>query len=586
MPLIDQRPNELIVASWLLIVSNGMVNSGTASGGRPKGAVLKALGSHTSPEHYLRILRHRKWWVITVFLVVSAATAIVAYRMPDTYTSDTLILVDPQKVPESYVKSTVSGDVRNRLGTLSQQILSATRLQKIIDTLNLYPEERKRLAREDVITYMRHDISVSLVSDFGGSQDLQAFRITYSGREARLVAQVANELASLFIDENLKAREQQATGTTEFLQNQLQETRKALEEQEAKLKDFKLKHIGEMPEQQAADLQILGQLQSQMQLEGDALSRAEQQKSLTQSMLAQQVPVVDLDEYEPQPPSSATASRTEGKGSPGRPVSAAQAQLTALLARGYTEQHPSIKKLRAELAVEEAAAKETAAAVPVPEVVAAAASPASAPSAAPAAKRRPPPVLNSNNPILQSQLNTLEGEIAKHKQEQARVQKQIGGYQAKLEAIPLREQQITELVRDYEISKAHYSQLLNNQLSAETATQLEIRQKGEKFSILDPAQPAERPSSPNRAYINAAGSLGGLGLGLLVALISEFLGMSITTSEQITETTGIPVLEVIPVIQTYADRTVRRRRLLIATASMVVLAVLGSGAVLVYYYRS
>src|SRR5579862_4916760 len=208
-----------------------MSNPGSTTSGRPKKPA--AGGLSLSPEHYWRILLHRKWRVIGVFLLVSAGTAIGSYFLPDTYTSETLILVDPQKVPESYVKSTVTGDVRNRLGTLSQQILSATRLQKIIDTLNLYPVERKTMAREDVITRMRSDISVSVVSDFGGSQDLQAFRIGYSGADPQLVSQVTNELASLFIEENLKAREQQATGTSEFLGNQLGETRKTLEEQEA-----------------------------------------------------------------------------------------------------------------------------------------------------------------------------------------------------------------------------------------------------------------------------------------------------------------------------------------------------------------
>src|SRR4030095_7336948 len=136
-----------------------------------------------SPEHYLRIILHRKWWVITVFLVVSAATVVYSSRLPDIFASDTLILVDPQKVPESYVKSTVTGDVRNRLGTLSQQILSTTRLQKIIDTLNLYPLERKTLPREDVTAMMRNQITVKVVGDFGGGSDLQAFRIGFSGRD-------------------------------------------------------------------------------------------------------------------------------------------------------------------------------------------------------------------------------------------------------------------------------------------------------------------------------------------------------------------------------------------------------------------
>ena len=144
------------------------------------------------------------------------------------------------------------------------------------------------MAREDVIALMQKNVSVSIVSDYGGSQDLQAFRIGYSGGDPRQVAQVANDLATLFMDENLKAREQQSTGTTEFLQNQLQETKKVLEAQEAKLKDFKLRHIGEMPEQQSANLQILGQLQSQFQLEGEALARAEQQRNTIQVLMPQQ----------------------------------------------------------------------------------------------------------------------------------------------------------------------------------------------------------------------------------------------------------------------------------------------------------
>jgi succinoglycan biosynthesis transport protein ExoP len=571
------------LADGLLALFQLMTSSSVAAGGgRPKG--LKGLESQVSPEHYLRVVLHRKWSVIAVFVLVSSGTAIYSYRMPDIFTSDTLILVDPQKVPESYVKSTVTGDVRNRLGTLSQQILSATRLQKIIDTLNLYPAEKKTLAREDLIAMMRKEISVNVVSDFGGSQDLQAFRISYSGREPRVVAQVANELSSLFIDENLKAREQQATGTTEFLQNQLQETRKSLEAQEAKLKDFRLKHIGEMPEQQSSDLQILGQLQSQLQLEGDALARAENQKSMIQSMMSQSQsgPVVDLDGDQVESNAS-KVSGADGKPSKpaGRSVSAARAQLETLRARGYTENHPIVKKLMAEIAEEEPT-KEVAMSVPeVPVPL----PPAKQPAIATQPVRRPAPA-SYVNPVLQAQLTTLDAEIAKHKQEQQRLNKLIAGYQVKLEAIPVREQEITELVRDYEISRAHYSQLLNNQLSAETATQLEIRQKGEKFSILDPAQPAERPSSPNRGMINAAGSLAGLGLGLLLALMTEFVGMSITTAEQITDSTGIPVLEVIPIIQTYTDRVIHRRRLIWTTASGVVLCVLVSCAALFYHFRS
>jgi polysaccharide chain length determinant protein (PEP-CTERM system associated) len=524
-------------------------------------------GVELSLEHYWRLILHRKWLVLGTFIVVSLSTAIVAHRLPDVYSSETLILVDPQKVPESYVKPTVTGDVRDRLGTLSQQILSATRLQKIIDTFNLYANERKTLPREDVILLMRSHIRVNVLSDFGGSQDLQAFRISFTGSDPRLVAQVTNELASLFIEENLKAREQQAQGTSDFLQNQLQETRKLLEQQEAKLKDFKLKHIGEMPEQQAADIQILGQMQAQLQAESDALSRAQQQKSYVQSMMAQtSAPVVDLDGSEP---GAKSHGNTDGPKTQSA-LSIAKAKL-AQLRTHYSDSYPDVQKLKRQIEEEEKAQKAELEAIakdtpPEPPVK---------------ASERPP--VNHSNPVLQSQLEALDAEIVKHKAEQARLSNVIAGYQSKLEAIPVREQQINDLVRDYEISKAHYSQLLEKQLSAETATQLEIRQKGEKFSILDPAQPAERPSQPNRRLINAAGSLGGLALGLVLALITEVFGMSITAPEQIVEVSGLPVLEVIPMIHTQAAPALTRKRLILTAVS-------GAALVLVccalYYYHS
>jgi polysaccharide biosynthesis transport protein len=563
-----------------------MTTAGVSSEGSKQRRATTDPWGQVSVEHYLRVILHRKWLVLGVFLLVSAVTFLVSYGLPNVYTSETLILVDPQKVPESYVKSTVTGDVRNRLGTLSQQILSATRLQKIIETLNLYPEARKTQPREEVISRMRADISVHVVSDFGGSQDLQAFRITYSGKEPRVVAQVTNELASLFIEENLKAREQQATGTSEFLQNQLLETRKALEAQEAKLKDFKLKHVGEMPEQETADLQILGQLQSQLQLEGDALARTQQQKSYIQSMMAQSAPVVDLDNTDTRSlgeTGGKTSNTPKASNVPKSTLASDKARLTALLSH-YTEKHPEVRKLKKQIEDEEAKEAREAKETKVNAVVAEATPPP--PSSEPPKRAAMPPMpVNYVNPVLQAQLKEIDAEFAKHKEEQQRLAKLVAKYQAKLEVIPVREQEVAVLVRDYEMSKAHYSQLLDKQLSAETATQLEIRQKGEKFSILDPGQVPEKPTRPNRTLINVAGSLVGLALGFVLALMTEFLGMSITGPEQITAATGFPVLEVIPVIRTQIDRLIWRRRMLWATASGVAIALIG-GVVLLYHYRS
>lgn len=517
-----------------------------------------------SPEHYLKVILHRKWWVIGAFIVVSAVTFSITSRLPNVYSSETLILVDPQKVPDSYVRATVTGDVRNRLGTLSQQILSATRLQRIIETLNLYPEERKKLAREDVITKMRSDVNVNVASNFGAAQDLQAFRITYSGADPRLVARVTNELASLFIEENLKAREQQATGTTEFLENQLEGTRKDLETQESKLKDFKLRHLGEMPEQQISNIQILGQLQSQLQVESESLNRSEQQKSYVQSLLIQSAPAVDLDDGRKVGPTPSAGSSPGPNRAPA--TNPLKTRLSDLLAK-YTEDHPDVRRLRKQIAEEEAkvsAATTATVAEAKPDLV------ESPPSEAQLERSTTAAQVSRYNPVLQSQLNTLDAEIAKHKEDVQRLSKSIAGYRARLEAMPLREQEMTSLVRDYETAKTHYNQLMEKQMSAQTATQLEIRQKGEKFEVLDPAQPAEKPSRPNRSLINGAGSLAGLLLGLVLAIGTEFLGLSITSAEDVAAATGLPVLEVIPVIMTQTDRRIRRRRIFVGTATALV----------------
>ncbi|MGA7241442.1 MAG: GNVR domain-containing protein [Bryobacteraceae bacterium] len=552
--------------------------SNSGGGSRPRQPAPSAV---LPLEHYARLIYHRKWLVLGVFALIAGGTFFFAQSLPNVYQSETLIMVDPQKVPESYVKSTVTGDIRNRLGTLSQQILSATRLQKIIDTLNLYPEERKTLAREDLITKMRSEISTNIVGDFGGSQDLQAFKITYRGKDPRLVAQVTNQLATLFIDENWKAREQQATGTTEFLENQLQATRKDLEEQEAKLKDFRLKHVGEMPEQETADLQILGQVQAQLQLEGEAVNRAENQKSLYESLMTQSAPVVDTDPPDPDPgvqPAAAAAPTSGTK--PVTQLSLDKARLDVLL-KQYTPAYPDVKRLKKKIEDEEAqiAATETASAavaVPVPP-------PPPMKTADPVPPSRPAEKALSTqghfNPILQSQIRAANADIGKHKAEQERLAKLVASYRSKVDSIPIREQEIASLTRDYEMNKAHYAQLLDRELSAETATQLEIRQKGEKFEVLDTAQPAERPSSPNRKLIDAGGAIAGLGLGLILALATELLGMSITGAQDIVDASSLKVLGVIPVIETQRDRTMRRRRLVVAGASFTC-ATLVLGAVL------
>ena len=501
----------------------------------------------TSLQHYLVLLLHRKWLILLVFILVSAGTAIVASRLPNIYTSETLILVDPQEVPSDYVRSTVSGDVRDRLSTLSQEILGAIRLQRVIDTYNLYPEERKQMHREDVIAMMRSNITVNLVGGNGGP--LQAFKIAYSNRDPKMAAVVTKELADSFIAENLNEREELSTGTTNFLDQQLQDTKKNLETLESEIGDFKLKHLGEMPEQQQMDMQILSQLQIRLQEVSDALYRAQQQKNYLQVLIVANTPPTQT---------SQDGSRVV----PEREMTPNERALQGLLLR-YGPNYPDVKRLQVQVQMEqkerEQAEKKAAAEAKLAEAKAAetkTADPKTTQPAAADATANPSLAGVRVAPEVQGQLASLDGDIAKAKQDQQEILKEISRFQSRLENEPILEQQVAGLVRDYAVSKDQYSQLLEKKLSAQMATQLEIRRKAEKFTILDAAQVPQRPTRPNRMAIDLGGAIAGLGLGMVIALCTELFGTTLISPSEVGM--GLPVLGVIPEISTQYDRQVKK----------------------------
>ncbi len=539
-------------------------------------------------EHYIQLIAHRKWLILCIFVAVAGVTAGIVQALPNMYTSSTTIMVNPQKVPETYVRSTVTGTVRDRLNTLQTQILSGSRLQTIIDSLHLYQLEKKTMNREEVLIMMRKDITTAVVNEFGPSQELQAFRISYTGRQPRLVAQVTNMLADQFIEENLKARENQSDVTTSFLKSQLAAARKDLEAQEATLKEYRMKHIGEMPESQNTDLQILGQLQSQAHLEGEALNRAQQQRLLDQSMMGQNAPVIDIDSGDDIGGAPSPSPKTAAAG-PAPAVKKSELQVDrenlAEMLKRYSASWPGVAQLKKKVADEEAkealSSSSTATATPMPKVPV----PPPPPAAVAASGATPPAVPKRFNPVLQAQIDALDTEIAKHQQEIQRVSGLIASYQARLEAIPVREQETTALVRNYEMTKGHYAQLESQSLSAETADQLEESEKGEQFMKLDVALTPEKPSSPNRPLLDAVGALGGMLLGLLVALSGDIFGMTIIAPQDITSSSNLTILEIIPVIMTRTDLVVRKRRLLLATVSMVVMTITAS-TILFLHFRN
>jgi uncharacterized protein involved in exopolysaccharide biosynthesis len=319
------------------------------------------------------MLWKHKTLVVMAWVVLGGVGAAIVSRLPNVYRAESLILVDSQKIPQRYVESTVEVSMEEHLATISQQILSATQLEKLIAKFDLYPKLRKTKSPEQVIDKMHSDIEITPEKGWGGARPgavktTGAFRISYEGPDPVVVANVVNEISSLFIAGNLSARERRAEGTSEFIESQLQEARKTLEKQEANLSRFKLERMGELPEQEAALLGTLSRLHTELQGNQEAINRAEQNKMMLENTLrlaetAESTVRRAVDQASTPVRPSTSSLRLDPTPAVGAAAPVAvprsqtlQAQLEALRLR-YQEEHPEIRRLKGEL---EAALKQEA----------------------------------------------------------------------------------------------------------------------------------------------------------------------------------------------------------------------------------
>jgi protein tyrosine kinase modulator len=491
---------------------------------------------------YKRLLLSRKWTIISAALTIALITSVVAHFLPNRYKATTVIMIDPGKVPESYVKSTATLSAAARLTILNQEILSNTRLLQIIDELGLY-RDLKNKGQEEILVGMRKDIEVAavpLLPELAGiARTLTAFTVAYTSETPAASARVANRLASLFIEENMKSREEQVLGTAEFVDRQLEKTEKDLAEKGKNIQQLRTRFVSDLPESQNVHVQALASLQLELRAEMDGASRAQQQKMYLQSLLADTPAVVDLD--------------TSG----GSMDSGAQTQLARLQAEQdqlrsrYGPDYPDVKKNATEIVRLEQQIKEqekSAASVP-----------------APVAPQR-------HNPVIESQLAALEDEIQQHLQREKDLKAQIDYHQSKLELAPRIQQRLATATRDYDNAEQNYKRLQGSKFSADMSTDMETRQKSERFSILEPAQPPERPSQPNRLLISLSGLAGGLLIGLFSAVALEIMDTTVKTEREVSEQIQVPIFGEIGWLTTNAGRRRQRLRTLMATSGNAVLA--------------
>ncbi len=489
----------------------------------------------------LEVWSRRKWLAILAFAFPLAAGVSLTAFLPNIYRSTATVLVDRQQIPETFVQATVTSALETRLHTISQEILSRSRLEALVSRFGLYADLRQRVAAEDVIERMRKDIRLELkgAETRGQREATVAFTISYQGGDPTTVALVTNTLASFYIEENLKARERQAAGTAEFLKAQLAETKQRLDEQEQRVSEFKRRHIGELPQQMEANLGTLERLHTQLRLNADNQTRATERRQALSNQLA---------EAESLLATPALAAPVGGSGRPPSRSETIEARLAkskeelAKLRTRFSDKYPDVVLLAAEISALERELADAESRDPKREE-----------KALPQATPLTPYVLR-----LKEALSEVEGETKVLKGEDKRLRDAIATYQGRIENVPKREQEFRELSRDYESTRELYQSLLKRSEEAQLAESMEQRQKGEQFRVLDPAVPKPKPAAPNRVQLFVIVLLGSLGLAAGAVVLAEKIDTSFHTIDDLRAFSPVPVLVSIPLIVTHTDR--RRRR--------------------------
>jgi polysaccharide chain length determinant protein (PEP-CTERM system associated) len=482
---------------------------------------------------------------VTIF-----ATLFVLSVTPNRYSSEATLLVVQQQVPERYVLPTSTTNIREALQATTQEVLSRNRLLGIIDEFGLYAKERTRVSPEALLELMRHDIQIEPIESASERKDVSSFKISFIASTPQLAQEVTSKLTSLFIEQNLETREHQATTTTDFLREQLEATKTKLGEAEEQVRAFKMEHLGELPEQQAGNLAIMAGLQSQLQSTMASLSRAGEQREYLQS----------LSEYRTLTIANDLARLKAEK---------------AKLLEHYTPEYPAVIKLNEKIAQTQASLRS----LQVWRTSGAQASPDDASTVAPEE--------DISLGQLHSQLEANRLETENLSKDEKRLKDEVDQYQRRLNATPVREQQLAGILRNYDQLKQDYSELLAKESQSQMAADLEKRQEGQQFRLIDRPSLPTVPASPNRIKISLGGAAAGIGLGLALAFLMNLKDRSFHSEEDLSERFQLPLVVGVPLLLTPFEERARTRRRAFewVAGSGLVLAVLLAQLYEFYIYR-
>lgn len=461
-------------------------------------------------NEFVAMFIRRQTWIITCLLVIPPLVYLAGRAWPKKYRSETVILVDPQRVPEEYVKATITGDVTDRLQTISEEVMSRTRLLMIANKDGLYQDLRQKYGDDSAIDSMRKDITVDVIKGANDRSPIEGFKIAYIAATPQMAQKVTQQIAELFIDENIKERDQDAEGTEAFIENQLVKARADLAAQDQKIRTFKAAHLGTLPEQEAANLSMISQYENLAQENSGAIDRANQQQVYLQSMLNE-------SGVTKQTPVAAPPTPLQLR------LQAAENELSAARQK-YTDSHPDVIRLRDEVATLKTEIKHQ---------------PADAPrSASPSG-----PTIDQQ---LQSQLLATRQEIKSRTERQQELEKAIGALQGKVQSLPAVQQEYESLSRDYSEMQKNYESLLEKEQASGMAAELERHNESERFRVLDPASYPTSPYWPNLLLVNAVGFAGALLLGLALAFLAEMRDPTIHNADEAEAYLSAPLIIALP----------------------------------------
>jgi len=481
-------------------------------------------GSELDFSRILAGFYRRKVLIVCVFLVVFSLSTYTAVTLPNIYQSGSLILVSPQKVPSSFVTSTVTRDLNERMQSIIQEILSRTRLEKIVQEFDLYPG-MKNFAIDQRIAKLRKSIKVD-------SPRYNVLYLSYESSSPSTAKEVTGRITSLFVQQNQEIRRQEAVGTKSFIDAEADRLRKELEQQETVVNQYKSAHRYELPDQLDANLRTLEQIRRELEGGSQRLAALRERKGILQKQLADS-DILDIDSL-----SASFAGSTDGT-QKNVSLQMRKNELNSLLQK-YSQKHPDVIRLKKEI---EALESENQHAV-----------------SGEAAKATPSVVVTPLKKVLGTQITDIDAEIQALHLRNEQIRGQTAVLQARIDNTPIRTIELSKISRNYEITLKKFQDLLGKSLESELSENMEKKQKSEQFQILDPAFLPHVPIRPNRPMIISVGLLAGLAAGFGVALLLDnLLGTAFKVGDEVSAYVSLPLLATLPALMTRGSVVEQRR---------------------------